>query len=157
MIETPLAAHVADQRDEACAFMLGEPARDLVEQQHARRGGERAGELEPLAVEEGERAREPVRLVGKAAAGEDVRAAAIDLVLAAAPAERRSDDEVLEHGHAAERLRDLERAREPEMAAPLRRQRSDVGAGEQHAPGIGPHRAGRRCRTASSCRRRSAR
>ena len=86
---------------------------------------------------------EPVRLVGEAAAGEDVRAAGIDLVLAAAPAERGRDDEVLEHGHAAERLRNLERAREPEMAAPLRRQRRDVGAREQHAPGIGPHRAGR--------------
>ena len=141
-IETPLAAHVADQRDEAFAFVLGEPAGDLVEQQHARSRGERTGKLEPLAVEQRERAGEPVRLVGEAAPGEDVHASGIDLALAAAPPNaaattRFSNTVMPPNGCGIWNERAM-----PEMAAPLRRQCRDVAAREQHAPGIGPHRTG---------------
>ena len=135
------AADVADQIDQRGAFVLREPAGDLVEQEHARLGRERARELEPLAVEKRERAGAPVRLVGEPATADELDAAGVDLALAAAAAERRRHHEILEHGHAAERLRDLERAADAEAAAALRRKASDVGAGEENAPGIGRDRA----------------
>ncbi len=72
---------------------------------------------------------------------EQLDALRIDVALAPAAAERRRHHQVLEHGHAAERLRDLERAADAHPAAPLRRQPRDVGAGEHHAPGIGRNRA----------------
>ena len=59
---------------------------------------------------------------GEPALGEDVVATLVDVALAAAGAEGGGDHEVLEHGHAAERLRDLERARDAQGAAPRRRQ-----------------------------------
>ena len=74
---------------------------------------------------------------------EDVDAVGADVALAAAAAEGGRDDEILEHRHAAERLRDLERAREPEAAAPLRCKARHVTAGEQDAAGIGRERPGR--------------
>ena len=88
-IETPPRANVADQLDQRRAFVLGQAAGDLVEQQHARRGGERARELEPLAVEQREAAGRPVRLVGEAALLEQLDAARIDVALALAAAEGR--------------------------------------------------------------------
>ena len=65
----------------------------------------------------------------------------IDLALAPAASERRRHHQVLENGHAVERLRDLEGAADAHPAAPFRRQPRDVGAGEHHAPGIGRNRA----------------
>ena len=141
MIETPVAPDIPDQRDQREAFVLGQAAGDLVEQEHARLGGERARELEPLAVEQRQRAGRPVRLVGERALLEQLDAARIDIALAVAAAERRRHHQVLEHGHAVERLRDLERAADAQAAAALRRQPRDVGAGEDDAPGIGLHRA----------------
>src|SRR5262249_39658322 len=122
------AADVADQVDQRGALVLGEPAGDLVEQQDARLGRERARELEPLAVEQRERAGAPVGLVGEPAAADQLDAAGIDLALAVAAAERGRHHEILEHGHAAERLRDLERAADAEAAAALRREAGDVDA-----------------------------
>ena len=58
-------ADVLDQRDQRAAFVLGQAAGDLVEQQHARAGGERAGQLQPLAVEQREAAGAAVGLVGE--------------------------------------------------------------------------------------------
>ncbi len=46
------ATDLLDQRDQRRAFVLGEAAGDLVEQEQARPGRERAGELQPLAVEQ---------------------------------------------------------------------------------------------------------
>ncbi len=47
--------------DELVYLVLGEPARDLVEQQDLRVGRERPRELEPLALEQGQRPGERVR------------------------------------------------------------------------------------------------
>jgi hypothetical protein len=123
--------------------VLGEPAGDLVQQQHARRGGEGARELEPLAVEQREAARRPVRLVGEAALLEQLDATRIDLALAPAAAERRRHHQVLEHGHGVERLRDLKGAADAHAAAPLRRQPRDIGSREQHSPGVRHHGSAR--------------
>ena len=131
----------ADQLDQREAFVLGQAARDLVEQQHARLRRQRARELEPLAVEQRERARGTVRLVGERALLEQLDAARIDLALAMAAAERRRHHQVLEHGHAVERLRNLERAADAHAAAAFRRQPRDVHAREHDAPGIGLHRS----------------
>src|SRR5690242_6325853 len=137
-----LAPDLADERDQRRAFMLGEAASDLVEQQHLWAGRERAGELQALAVEQGERAGEAVRLVGKPAALQDFGAAIVDLALALAAPERGGDHHVLEHGHATERLWDLERPREAKAAAPRRRQARDVAPREDDASRIGRDGAG---------------
>src|SRR5439155_24478209 len=56
-----------DQIDERDAFMLGQPTRNLVEEEHAGRGRKRARELEALAVDQRERAGIAVGLVGEPA------------------------------------------------------------------------------------------
>src|SRR6185437_5840916 len=83
-----------------------------------------------------------VGLGGEPAARQEIGAAIVDRRLALAGAKGGSDHDVLEHGHAGEGLRNLERARQPLAAAPLRRQRGDVLAVEQHAAAVRPHRAG---------------
>ena len=150
-------AHVVDEIDQRRGLVLDQAAGDLVEQQHARAGGERAGEFQALAVEQRQAAGAAVGLVGEPAALEQPGAAGIDVALAPAAAEGRGDHEVLEHGHAAERLRNLERARQPHAAAMLGLHAGDVVAVEHDTAGVGRDRAGDRCRTAWSCRRRSAR
>src|SRR5207247_6127215 len=107
------AANVADQVDQRRAFVLGQAAGHLVEQEDARLRGERARELEPLAVEEREAAGRPIGLGREAALLDELDAAPIDIALAATATERRRHDQVLEHGHAVERLRNLKRAADP--------------------------------------------
>src|SRR5262245_57175761 len=58
----PAAPNILDQCNECDAFRFGQSTCDLVEQQHARTGRERASELEALAVEQRERASRPVGL-----------------------------------------------------------------------------------------------
>src|SRR5262249_48687314 len=57
-------------------------------------------------------------------------------------AEGCGNHEILEHRHAAERLRDLERARDAHDATPWRRHMRDVPAAEQDAAGVGFDRPG---------------
>ena len=135
------AANIADQIDQRHAFVFGEAAGDLVEEQHARLRGECARELEPLAVEQRQRVGEPVRLGCEAALLEPFDAARIDVALATAGAERRRDHQILEHRHAAERLRNLKRAGNAHAAAALRGKVRDVDAGEENAAGTGRNRA----------------
>src|SRR5258707_7944067 len=106
----PAAANVADQVDQRLAFVLGQAAGHLVEQEHARLRGERARQLEPLAVEKREAAGGPIRLGPEAALLDELDAARIDVAPAAAAPERRPPDHVLQHGHAGETLRDLKPA-----------------------------------------------
>jgi hypothetical protein len=131
------AANVPDQVDQRLAFVLGQAAGHLVEQEHARLRGERARQLEPLAVEEREAAGGPIGLGREAALLDELDAARIDVALAAAAAEGRRHDQVLEHGHAVERLRNLKRAADAQAAAAFRRQMGDVDAGKDDAPGVG--------------------
>jgi hypothetical protein len=135
------AANIPDQIYQRHAFVFGEAAGDLVEEQHARLRGERARQLEPLAVEQREGAGESVRLGCEAALVEPFDAARIDLALATAGAERRGDHEILEHRHAAERLRNLKRPGDAHAAAAVRRKMRDVDAGKEDAAGVGRQRA----------------
>ena len=66
---------------------------------------------------------------------------AVDMPLAPAR-ESAGDHQILEHRHAAERLRNLKRAGDAQPAALGRRQPRDVAALEQDASGIRRHRAG---------------
>ena len=122
MIETPLRWILADQIDQRRAFMLGQAAGDLVEEKQPRLRRQRACEFEPLAIEQREPARRPVCLVGKAALLEQFNAAGIGVALAATAAERRRHDQILEHAHAVERLRNLERSADAHATAALRRE-----------------------------------
>ena len=56
MIATPSRVDALDRVDELGDLGLGEPAGDLVEQQHRRLGRQRPGQLEPLALEQRQRA-----------------------------------------------------------------------------------------------------
>ena len=60
-IVTPLSRMRRISADERLAFIVGQPAGDLVEKQQLRAGGERARQFQPLAVEQRQRAR-PMRL-----------------------------------------------------------------------------------------------
>ena len=142
MIETPPDAHVFDQLHQRRAFVLGQPARDLVEQQHARLRRQCARELKPLAVEQGQPAGAFVGLFGQSAMRKQFGATFIDGSFAFATAEGRRHNHVLEYGHAGEWLRDLERAREAFAAPALRREARNVLAVEQHASRVRGQRAG---------------
>ena len=56
-IASPRPRSDLDCFDQAVGFLVGEAAADLVEQQHARLGRERARKLQPLAIEQPERFR----------------------------------------------------------------------------------------------------
>ena len=62
----PRPAQALDGGDELLAFMLGQPAGDLVEEKQLRAGGDRPRHLQALALEQGERAGKDIRLGGKA-------------------------------------------------------------------------------------------
>jgi hypothetical protein len=98
--------------------------------------------LQALPIEQRQRAGAAVGLVGKAAALQQPGAAGVDLALAPTTAECRSDHKVLEHGHAAERLRHLERARQPHAAAVLGLHAGDVVTLKHHTAGVGRNRTG---------------
>ena len=122
MIETPLRRMLRIRSTSAAHSCSVRPPATSSRSSSARLRRQRAGEFEPLAVEQREPAGRPVGLVGEAALLEQLDAARIDVALAAAAAERRRHDQVLEHGHAVERLRNLERAADAHAAAPFRRQ-----------------------------------
>src|SRR5262249_58319523 len=94
------AANVPDQVDQRLAFVLGQAAGHLVEQEHARLRSERARQLEPLAVEEREAAGGPIGLGCEATLLDELDAARIDVALAAAAAGRRRHHQVLRNGPA---------------------------------------------------------
>ena len=128
-----------DQLDQRLAFMLRQAAGHLVEKENARTGGESARELQPLAVKERQTSGGPVGFVSERALVEQIDTAAVDIALASAGAERRRHQEILEHAHAVERLRNLERSAQPQPAAPFRRQARDVAPLQHHASGVGLH------------------
>ena len=59
-----------------------------------------------------------------------------------AAAGERADHHVLRHREARERLQDLERAGDAEVAEPIGSQTGHVGSGEAHRPGVRPDEAG---------------
>ena len=116
----PPAWMLLDGADQFLAFAFGQPARDLVEQQQARTGRERARHFQPLAFEQRERAgrhigaRQQMRAIENLAAGID------HVALALAAAIDRADQKILEHGEVLERMRDLVRAADAGDAALMR-------------------------------------
>ena len=99
----------------------GEAAGDLVEQQQARVGGERARHFEALAVEQRQRAADAVGLRGKAGLLEDVADLVDDVGLALVLAEAGGDQQVLRDRQLLEGMRHLVRAADAGKAAALRR------------------------------------
>src|SRR5262249_42502102 len=120
---------------------LGEAAGALAGGEAARPGPGRARELGPLPLEEGEPARERVRLVEQLRAAERVEARLLRLPVGARAPVGRADEDVLERRQLAERPRNLERAGDPGAAMPVGREPRDVTAGEQRAPLIRPRAA----------------
>ena len=120
-IVRPLLWIALDRLDQLVAFALRQPAGDLVEQQQPRIGGERARHLQPLAVEQRQRAADPVGLRGKAGLLEDLADRVDDLGLALVLAEAGGDQQVLRHRQLLEGMRHLVRAADAGEAAPLRR------------------------------------
>ena len=74
---------------------------------------------------------------------EQLDAARIGVALAAPAAERRRHNQVLEHAHAVERLRNLKRSPDAHAAAAFGREARDVASRKDDAPGVGPYRAAR--------------
>ena len=123
----------------------------LVEQQHARVGGQRHGEFELAVLAVAQLATEHVGARAEADALERRARRRAQLCLAArvAPEAERvagmrlhGERDVLERGEIRKQRRDLERARQAELAAALHRQRGDVVAAELDAPGVGRDLAG---------------
>ena len=87
---------------------LVHPARDLVEQQHARLGGQRPRQLEALALPGGERPRMRMRLLTEPDPGEQ-RVRALARVAHVAGARERAHHDIVHHAHAREGPELLER------------------------------------------------
>ena len=135
-------AQLADLFDKLQHLSLGEAAGDLVEQKHIGVGGQSPGQFEPLAVEQRERAGEDVDLLVQTGDLEDVDAVLVGGPLRHVAAVSGPYQDVLEHGHARERLGDLERAADARAAPLVPGHVSDVLAVEDHLAGIGVHSPG---------------
>ena len=129
------ALQLEDHVDEFVRLGVGQAAADLVEQQHCRAGGERARELQPFAVDQAERLGAPIGEAGHAGQRQRLDGARVGRVALQAAAVRGGGEDVLEHRHAAERPRDLVRAREAAPAPFGGRQGRHVLAAEAHPPG----------------------
>ena len=116
----------------------------LVEQQEARAGGERARDLEPLALRQRQRRGGMAALGDEAEQVEHLVGQPARLADGAAGVER-TDDHVVEHGEAGERLDQLEGAADPGAADLVRPPAVDAPAVEAHEPGVRPDRRPRSC------------
>ena len=137
-------AHFVDaahQRDRFLQFGRSQAGKRFVEQHQARRGGEHAGDLQPLAAGRAERTG---ALVGEwLKAGElDDLARVHERVAAMRMAQERADHHVVEHGHVLEGRRHLERAADAKPRVPFRRGARDILPREKNLPGARRHVAG---------------
>jgi hypothetical protein len=125
-----------DERHQLGRLGLGEPARDLVEEEQRGAGGQRAAQLQALAVEESQRARPPVGFLREPGALEDLSADGRGGTLTLATAEAGGHEQVLVHRHAAEGMRDLIGAADAAPAALMRGEPRDVLAPEANGPRV---------------------
>ena len=139
---TPVARSLLDLLDELLHLGLGEAAGDLVQEQQLGVGGQSPGQFEALAVEQGERTGQDVDLLVQAGDLQDVHAVLVGGPLRHVAAVGGAHQDVLEHGHARERLGDLERAADARAAALVPGEVGDVLAVEDHLAGVGMHGAG---------------
>ena len=133
---------LGDRCHELDGLCVRQAAADLVEEEHARVGRERARELEPLAVEQAERLGGPVGPVAETAELERVDAALVCRHPPPPAARRRADEGVLEHRHPAERPRHLVRPADAEPAALRGSELRHVAARQLDAARVRPQRAG---------------
>src|SRR5262249_1115969 len=135
--------HRLDKPHGALAFVLGEPPRHLVQEQDARLHGQRSRQLQSLAVDERERTGEPICLPGEPTAIENVETRGVDIAFAPASSERCCHHGILEHCHAAERLRNLKRPRQSHPPPPVTTHAGYIGPRQQYLSAIGHDGAGR--------------
>ena len=148
-----LVVEAAQPRAQLLADAGVERAERLVEQQHLRLDGQRAGERHPLALAAGELARVALAEVAEADEVQQLLHAGLDLVLRAL-LDGQAEADVVGHRHVLERGVVLED--EADLAA-LRRVVGDLLAAD-HARCRRPAPRGRRSRAAAStCRRRTGR
>ena len=145
--------HALDEPDEFLAFMLREAAGDLVEQQQARVSGERAGELQPFAVEEREPTGRRVGVGPQPTFLQDVQRPLLRERELHPGAVGRADHQILEHRQVAERLWHLIGARNADPATLFGRQPRHVAAEIDDRAGVEPQRAGDEAETSSFPRR----
>ena len=134
----PVGDQAPDQGHRGRRLGRIEPGHELVEQQELGPGGQRAGQLEALAVHQGQRGRPACRPGPR---GRPARAAAPPprgrRRAAALAAVEAADPHVVERGEAGEGPDELEGAGDAARAEPVRRQPGDVAALEPDAPAIG--------------------
>ena len=112
------------------------PGHRLVEQQHLGLGGQRPGDLQPLAAG---RAEAVGRRVGDEAEADALQHLARlgARVARVGMAQEGADHDVVEHRHGLERQRHLEGAGDAEPGARLRRQPRDVAPSKYTVPEVG--------------------
>jgi hypothetical protein len=98
--------HPGDQLRDLVDLVRDEAGGDLVEEQQARLERERPRHLEPLEVEQRQRAGYALGVIGEPAQRQHV----VDVAGGRLAARVGGDEQVLPHGHARERARDLVRA-----------------------------------------------
>ena len=103
-VPLPDALH---QVHEQSRLLLGQPTCDLVKQQHSGIARERACELQPFSVEQGQLACHAIRFVAQSAILENGATMLISFPRGAASPEHRGDKQILERGHRAIGLRNL--------------------------------------------------
>src|ERR1039458_9881965 len=134
----------------AGGFLRPQARHRLVEQQHAGRTGERHGQLELAMFAMAQDRRRPVRTVAQAHPDEQRTPGLAQFRLAPgiAPEIKRMagmrlhrQRHIVEHAEIEKQGRDLERARQPQRATAIHRQRGDVVTGETNAAGVGRYLA----------------
>ena len=146
-----LCAELLDRRDQLEHLGLGQPAPDLVEQEHPGPRRERPGELESLALEQRQLSRKRVRLVEELDAPERLDARLLHVAVRLAATVDGADEHVLERRQPREGARDLKRPGDTDAAVLVAGEPRDVAALEEDAPAIGAEAAGddvQQCRLA---------
>ncbi len=116
---------LVDGADQFARLRVCQAAGDLVQQQQRGLSGQRPGQLQPLALQQRQRARGHVGASEQACPCEHLGAVGTG-VKAFVAAERGAHQQVLEHRHPAKRLRDLVSAAYAAAASLLRRAPCDV-------------------------------
>src|SRR5439155_858725 len=130
------AVQVPDELHEPGNSALVDTSRHLVEEEHARLGGERARQLEALALAGGERARVRVRLLDEPDPVEQLAGARPRVTHVARPGER-AHHHVVDDGESRERPQLLERARDTPAAHLVGGEAREGASVESHHARIG--------------------
>ena len=130
----PAGFQFEDDVDELVRLGIGQSAADFVQEQHGGAGRERAGEFQPLPIDESERLSAPVGDCRHAGQRKRFDCRLIGELTLKPAAMRGGGEDILEHRHAAERPWNLMCAREPPPASLRCRLEGHVFAKEAHPP-----------------------